>query len=370
MAVIHRPLELPNRKSAVANDKVLNRRFPAEWEQQDGVQLTWPHDRGDWRDRLAEVEPVFARIASEISQREHVLIVCRDAVHRDHVVRHVQEAGAAMDRIVTALAPSNDTWARDHGPITIEENGKPRLLDFTFNGWGGKYPAALDDAISATLHAAGVFGTVTHEGIDLELEGGAIDSDGQGSLLTTEACLLRGNRNPGLNRQALDAALRRHLGVARVLWLAHGELAGDDTDGHVDTLARFCDAGTIAHVSCDDPADEHFEALAAMAKELAGLRTVGGKPYRLVPLPIPAPIRDDQGQRLPATHANFLIINGAVLVPTYDDPNDAVALRALAGCFPDRTVVPIDCRALIQQYGSLHCITMQLPAGVLAAADA
>ena len=345
-----------------------SRRLPAEWEHQDAVQLTWPHDQGDWRDRLATVEPVFARIATEISLREHVLIVCRDVDHRHHVLAHLQRAGANLDRIITALAPSNDTWARDHGPITVQENGGLCLLDFTFNGWGGKYPAQLDNALTAALHGAGVFGSVPRQAVTLELEGGAIESDGRGTLLTTAACLLHGNRNPGQDRETLEITLRETLGVERILWLTHGELAGDDTDGHVDTLARFCNADTIAHVSCEAPGDEHFESLSAMATELAALRTADGQPYRLVPLPMPAPIRNGQGQRLPATHANFLIINGAVLVPTYDDPTDRLALQALAGCFPDRTIIPVDCRPLIQQYGSLHCITMQLPEGALAAA--
>lgn len=342
------------------------RRLPAEWEPQDGVQLTWPHDQGDWRDRLPTVEPVFARIATEISRREQVLVVCRDEQHRQHVRTQLEQTGADPRRAMLVSAPSNDTWARDHGPITVEESGGLRLLDFTFNGWGGKYPAALDNALTDTLHAAGVFGSVPRQALTLELEGGAIESDGQGTLLTTEACLLRGNRNPDFDRAALEAALRDSLGVRRVLWLAHGELAGDDTDGHVDTLARFCDPHTIAHVSCDDPDDEHFESLAAMAEELANLRTADGQPYRLVALPLPAAIHDDEGQRLPATHANFLIINGAVLAPTYGDPTDRVALAALQSCFPDREVVPIDCRPLIHQYGSLHCITMQLPRGALA----
>lgn len=352
----------------MATSSVSKRRLPAEWEPQDAVQLTWPHTQSDWRAHLPVVEPVFTHIATEISLREHVLIVCRDPDHRRRILECLQHGGANPDRVITALAPSNDTWARDHGPISVHENGRVQLLDFVFNGWGGKYPAQYDNAITATLHRAGVFGGVPLQTQTLELEGGAIDSDGCGSLLTTTACLLRGNRNPGYDRQALETELRTTLGVERVLWLAHGELAGDDTDGHVDTLARFCSADTIAHVTCDDPADEHYRSLAAMGEELQALRTLDGRPYRLVALPLPAPIRNDAGQRLPATHANFLIINGAVLVPTYDDPTDQTALQSLAACFPDRTIVPIDCRALIRQYGSLHCVTMQFPEGVLAAA--
>ncbi len=354
----------------MTNNSVVNRRLPAEWEPQDGVQLTWPHDQSDWRANLAAVEPVFQRIAIEISIRERVLIVCRDADHRRHILQLLDQSDANLSQVVTAIAPSNDSWARDHGPIGVRENDRLRLLDFRFNGWGGKYPAQYDNAITAALHRADVFGNVALENQSLELEGGAIESDGCGTLLTTTACLLRGNRNPGHDRQALERELCEVFGLRRVLWLSHGELAGDDTDGHVDTLARFCDPHTIAHVSCQDPADEHFQALTAMTTELQALRTLDGEPYRLVPLPLPAPIRNSAGQRLPATHANFLIINGAVLVPVYDDPTDETALQSLAGCFPNRTLVPIDCRALIRQYGSLHCVTMQLPVGLLRAARA
>lgn len=345
-----------------------DRRLPAEWEPQDGVLLTWPHGGGDWASSLARVEAVFVRLAVEISAQERVLVVCADTEHRQHVRARLADAGAQLGRIDLRIVPSNDTWARDHGPITVIEDGRPLLLDFRFNGWGGKYPADLDNRISGQLHAQGAFGATPMHPVDLELEGGAIETDGAGTLLTTESCLVHGHRNPGLDRDALEGVLRRELGVTRILWLTHGLLAGDDTDGHIDTLARFCDPHTIAHVVCDDPQDPHYEPLRAMAAELAALRTAHGDPYRLVPLPLPAPIHAANGQRLPATHANFLIIDGAVLVPTYGDPADAVALQRLQGCFPGRRAIGIDCRALIEQYGSLHCVTMQLPRGVLAAA--
>ncbi len=340
------------------------RDLPAEWAPQSGVMLTWPHPHGDWRPHLDAVEPVFAAIAHEVARREGLLVVCFDPAHRDHVREYLKKAGVEMARVHLAIAPSNDTWARDHGPITVVENGTPRLLDFTFNGWGRKYPADLDNALNARLAARGVFGAPL-EHIDLVLEGGAIDSDGEGTLLTTESCLLDPKRNPHLTKGRIEARLKRHLGVDRVLWLRHGHLIGDDTDGHIDTLARFCSADTIAHVVCRDRGDPHHPALAAMERELRNLRRRNGLPYRLVPLPLPAPIHDEKGQRLPATHANFLVINGAVLVPTYGDPSDREALDNLADAFPGRTIVPIDCRPLIMQYGSLHCVTMQLPEGVL-----
>jgi len=340
-------------------------RLPAEWEPQSGVMLTWPHGASDWAPLLDRVEPVFTRIASEISQRERVLIACHDEALRHHVLTLLGGANARLERIDCRTAPSNDSWARDHGPIAVVDNDRPRLLDFTFNGWGNKYPAEQDDAVTATLARQGAFGDTPVETIDLVLEGGSIDSDGQGRLLTTETCLLSPGRNPQLDKAGIEQALRQHLGVRHILWLKHGALAGDDTDSHIDTLARFCDPYTIAHASCDDPADSHYTGLRAMRDELRALRDADGRPYRLLPLPLPAARYNTDGQRLPATYANFLIINGAVLLPTYDDPHDAVARERLQTCFPDRAIIPIDARPLIEQFGSLHCVTMQLPAGVL-----
>ncbi len=339
--------------------------LPAEWAPQSGVMLTWPHGHGDWAPHLARVTPTFVAIAREVAKREKLLVTCYDESHRAEVQRQLTEGEVAMEQVRLAVAPSNDTWARDHGPITVLEAGQPRLLDFVFNGWGRKHASALDNRLTGRLHDAGVFDEVPLERFDLVLEGGSIDSDGEGTLLTTRRCLLSPERNPQYDCVGLELMFARLFGTRRVLWLDHGELSGDDTDAHVDTLARFCDARTIAHVTCDDPTDPHYEPLARMAEELAGFRDQDGEPYRLVPLPLPAPQYDEEGQRLPATHANFLIIDGAVLVPTYDDPTDALALERLAAAFPDREVVSIDCRSLILQYGSLHCVTMQLPVGVI-----
>ncbi len=345
---------------------VLPRRLPAEWEPQDGVLLTWPHDGGDWCPWLAEVDQVYVALARAITARERVLVCVRDAAHRSHVMQLLQGAGVTLERVALCTVASNDSWARDHGPITVLEHGRARLLDFVFNGWGGKYAAALDDRITATLVQAGAFAATAHERIEFVLEGGAIESDGAGTLLTTAACLLSQGRNPGLTRADIERRLHEFFGLQRVLWLEHGALEGDDTDSHIDTLARFCDATTIAYVRCDDRSDAHFAALDAMERELVALRDAHGAPYRLVALPWPAPKYGDDGRRLPATYANFLVINDAVLVPTYRDAADAAALAALGACFPQREIVAIDCLPLIRQYGSLHCVTMQLPAGTLA----
>lgn len=327
--------------------------------------LTWPHAYGDWASSLSQVEPVFIDIAHEVARREKLLVVCYDEAHREHVARRLERAAIPAERRILKIAPSNDTWARDHGPITVLCQNEPLLLDFRFNGWGGKYAADQDDAINRRLFQQGTFGDVPLETERLVLEGGAIEVDGSGTLLTTTRCLLARTRNPQLSREQIEARLCELLGLNRVLWLHHGYLAGDDTDSHVDTLARFCDADTIAYVACDDPLDEHYAELKAMENELRALRAATGRPYRLVPLPWPRAQFDETGRRLPATYANFLIINDALLVPLYDDPADAMALAAVKQCFPGREVVGINCVPLIQQYGSLHCITMQLPAGVL-----
>lgn len=338
-------------------------RLPAEWEPQDGVLLAWPHEATDWQPILHEVEPVFAAIAREISRHETVAVVARKPAA---VEEQLCSAGAVMTNVRLFAGETNDTWARDFGPITVIEEGSPKLLNFGFNGWGLKFPAYLDNCVTSHLYAAGAFGAVPLETVGLILEGGGIESDGHGTILTTTECLLNPNRNPHLSRQQIEAELHRLLGAERLLWLENGYLAGDDTDSHVDTLARLCPDDTILHVACPDRDDEHFASLEAMVDELASFRTPAGAPYRLLPLPWPEACHDAVGERLPATYANFLIINGAVLVPTYRDPGDGAALATIRQAFPGREVIGIDCLPLIQQHGSLHCVTMQLPKGTLA----
>ena len=338
--------------------------FPAEWAPQSGVMLTWPHAGTDWAAVLDQVEPVFAEIASQIARHERVLIVVNSTSHRQHVEQQLIKRSCLLTQVDFAIAPSNDTWARDHGPITVLAADRPRLLDFRFNGWGNKYPSELDDRLTRELQRQGIFGETPLESVELVLEGGSIDSDGEGNLLTTRACLLNPSRNPQRDQAGIEQQLQQALGIQRVLWLKHGYLAGDDTDSHIDMLARFCSVDTIAYMQCEREADEHYAELQAMQAELAALRTADGKPYQLVPLPLPAPVYDAEGQRLPASYANFLIINDAVLVPRYGDPADAIALERLQACFADREIIGIDCRPLIAQHGSLHCLTMQLPGGV------
>jgi agmatine/peptidylarginine deiminase len=340
------------------------RRLPAEWEPQSGVMLTWPHDQGDWGPVLAEVEPVFLRLALEIARRETLLVNCASPSRADALRTALVAAGAPPQNLVFAVVASNDTWARDHGPITVLESGKPKLLDFLFNGWGNKYPAQADNAITGELARRGVFAPAVVETLDLVLEGGSIESDGAGTLLTTACCLLNPQRNPTLSRRQLEQRVCSLLGAQRMLWLEHGELEGDDTDGHIDMLARLCPADTIAYQSCTESTYGGYRELTSMEAELRQLRTAVGQPYRLVPLPWPAAKYARDGSRLPASYANFLIINGALLVPAYDDPADDKAAQQLQLCFPQRDIIQIPARTVIQQYGSLHCLTMQFPQGV------
>ena len=336
-------------------------RLPAEWEEQDGVLLAWPHAESDWLPWLPMVELVFAQIAKEITRFETALVVAADAERTAAILSAV---GARMERIRIEEIPSNDTWARDFGPLTVERGENPVLLDFGFNGWGLKFASDRDNLITRRLHRAGAFGDTPLETLGLILEGGSIESDGRGTILTTAECLLNPNRNPHLSREEIEGALEEQLGADRVLWLENGWLAGDDTDSHIDTLARLAPDDTIVYVRCDDATDEHYPALFLMEKELKALRTREGNPYRLIPLPWPRPCHDEEGERLPATYANYLVINGAVLVPTYEDPSDEAALAAVGQAFPGREIVGIDCRPLILQHGSLHCVTMQIPKGV------
>jgi agmatine/peptidylarginine deiminase len=311
---------------------------------------------------LGAVEPVYDALVSAIAAREGVILLCADGTHEAAVRARLARCGTDLSRVATYSVPTDDTWTRDYGPITVLVDGEPLLLDFVFDGWGGKFEASDDDATTRRLHGLGAFGPTPLATVSLTLEGGSIESDGAGTLLATWRCLASRNAPPG--REGAEAWLGELLGADRVLWLHHGGLEGDDTDGHVDTLARFCDPSTIAYVRCDDPGDTHHAELAAMEAELRAFRTPAGTPYRLVPLPWPRPKHDDNDHRLPATYANFLVVNGAVLLPVYDDPADEPAIESVRAAFPGREVVPIPALPLIAQHGSVHCVTMQVPRGV------
>lgn len=338
--------------------------LPAEWQRQSGVQLTWPHEATDWAYMLEEVERCFVDIAREIAARELLLVVTPQP---EKVKQVLTEAGVRMERVRLVECDSNDTWARDHGAITMldRKGGEPRLLDFMFNGWGLKFAADKDNLISRKLCDRNVLNGTYCNRRGFVLEGGSLESDGEGTLLTTSECLLSPNRNAEMDRADIERYLIQTFGLKQVLWLDHGYLAGDDTDSHVDTLARICPQDTLVYVQCNDKDDEHYEALKAMEEQLQTFRTLEGKPYRLLALPMADKVVTD-GERLPATYANFLIVNGAVLYPTYAQPdNDRKAAEVLQEAFPGYEIVGIDCRPLIRQHGSLHCVTMQYPEGVI-----
>lgn len=338
--------------------------LPPEWAAQSAVMLTWPHGKTDWASELEAVEQVFIEIARAIVEAEQLIIVCNNADHEAHVKALLKQADIMLNRVLCVCADSNDSWARDYGPLTVLCQNEPLLLDFQFNGWGGKFPNELDNKINRILSAQNAFGQHPMESIKLVLEGGSIEVDGSGTLLTTESCLLTDTRNPATTKTELEKKLAAYFGIKKFLWLKNGALAGDDTDGHIDTLARFCDINTIAYTACINQDDPNYDSLQKMEMELQSLTNIKGEPYRLIPLPLPTPIYNDTANQLPATYANFLIINGSVLMPAYSDPADKIAEQNLASAFSGRKIVPVNCLPLIRQHGSLHCVTMQLPGGV------
>ena len=340
--------------------------LPAEWFPQSAVQLTWPHAGTDWAPTLKDAVRCYVRMAFEIALRERLLIVTPEPEAVESLLRE-QLPQQVLDNISFHRVETDDTWARDHGFLTLLSEQSVRLLDFRFNGWGEKFPAEKDNRINRRLWEEGIFRGEYEEHLDFVLEGGSIESDGRGTLLTTSQCLMAPHRNQPLSQADIELRLLGYFHAQRVLWLHHGHLEGDDTDGHIDTLARFCPYDTIAFVQCTDPADRHYTDLQQMEAELESFRTLEDKPYRLVPLPMAEPAFDEDGNRLPATYANFLVLNGAVLMPAYGHPEtDEAARLQLQKAFPRHEIVPIDARPLIVQHGSIHCCAMQFPRGAVA----
>lgn len=337
-------------------------RFPAEWEPQSAILMAWPHAGTDWAGRLSDASACFADICAAICARQTLLLLVPSHDIEQDARQSLRAAGCRFENLRFIHTAYDDTWLRDSGPITLRQGTGFRLLDFRFTAWGGKFEAGLDDRIVAGLVQYGVFRNARHERIEFALEGGAIETDGKGTLLSTWHCLHE--RHPDKSRAEIEAALKTALHQDRVLWLEHGHLEGDDTDAHIDTLARFAAPDAIVYQGCQSPHDSHFQGLQAMSDELRAFRQVNGTPYRLFELPWPEPIIDG-ARRLAASYANFLIINGAVLVPVYGDAADAAALAVMQRAFPAHDVVGIPCRDLIWQNGSLHCCTMQLPEGLL-----
>ena len=335
-------------------------RLPAEWEHSDILLIAWPHAETDWNYMLDDVCRCYTDLVRAATRFGTVIIATPEP---DAVKERLIAEGIYIAKCVLAEVPTNDTWARDFGPITmVDENYAPTLLDFKFNGWGLKFASDKDNLITRRLYQSGVLKGDYANRLNFVLEGGSIESNGRGTLLTTSECLLSLNRNGQFTRNEIEQYLKDAFNVTNVLWLDHGALAGDDTDSHIDTLARLAPDNAILYVKCSDTTDEHFAGLQAMEKQLQQMKDERGEAFKLYPLPMPEAIYDEDGERLPATYANFLIFNGAVLVPTYNQPeNDKAALATVQRAFPGYEVVGVDCRALIRQHGSLHCVTMQLP---------
>lgn len=335
--------------------------MPPEWCRHEATVLTWPHEASIWRGLHEQVEATFVELASRLSAVETVYINVPDAEWEARVLRLLRREGADMQAIRPLLIPSNDVWARDHGPTVVfrrSDDGTSErvMLDWVFNAWGGKYSSSLDDAVPSMLEP--VLG-MPRVRPGLVMEGGALEVNGEGDLLTTESVLLNPNRNPELTQQQIEERLRESLGVRQILWLGDG-LEGDDTDGHIDDIARFTDERTVVAVCPSDPGHPDFGAMAANLERLRTFRTSRGVALRVVTLPSPEPVRW-KDEHLPASYANFYIANGCVFVPVFHQPTDGEALSVLGDLFPDRDVMGIDCRALVSQYGALHCITQQIP---------
>ena len=335
--------------------------MPAEWEPHRGTWLSWPHKEASWPGKFTPVPAVFARMIGELVAHEEVHINVGGADMESDVRDVLARAGVPRDRVFFHHIPTNDAWCRDHGPIFIQRDRDGReqaIVDWGFNAWGGKYPPFDLDDVVPTRIGAELGLRVFAPGI--VMEGGSLDVNGRGTLLTTESCLLNPNRNPRLDRREIERYLEDYLGVRQILWLGDG-IVGDDTDGHVDDLTRFTDPRTVVTVVEDDPADPNYAPLRDNLERLRSMRDQDGEPFRIVTLPMPRPL-EHEGQRLPASYANFYIANGVVLLPTYDPERDETARITLQELFPTRRVVGIDCTDLVWGLGAFHCVSQQWPA--------
>lgn len=336
--------------------------FLPEWTPCDGVLMALPDIHTDWNYILDEALEQYRRIVKAFTEEDlHVIMLCKEAKKAEKIFQDI-----ASKKITFVETEYNDTWTRDYGPLTILKHGDIRGLDFGFNGWGLKFAADKDNLVNRKLNEKSVFAkNIYRNESAFILEGGSVDTDGNGTILTTTRCLCSPNRNGGLSKSEADSQLRKRLGAQHVLFLDYGELAGDDTDSHIDTLARMAPDNTILFTGCRDVDDPHFESLLKMRAQLTMFRNHLGEPYNLVELPLPSPIFDEENQRLPATYANYLVTEDKLFMPTYNQPeNDMLAMQTVRIAFPYHKIVGIDCTTLIKQHGSLHCATMQLPSGL------
>lgn len=333
--------------------------YPAEWELDGPVLMALPNEDTDWNYMLGDVLKCYENIIRALTENGiKVILLCKDFIHADIVLYGMGEDSRL--NVLPVEMPFNDTWTRDYGPIEVERFGRRRLLNFGFNGWGLKFASDKDNLVNIRLAKNNIIPKDEYRNeSDLILEGGSIESDGKGTILTTTRCLTSPNRNGGKTKEELNEELAKRLGVEHVLWLDYGALAGDDTDSHIDTLARMAPGNTILFTGCRNIDDEHFEELLKMRAQLSMMRNMEGEPYNLVEFPLPDAIYDEDGQRLPATYANYLVTRHKIFMPTYGQPgNDMLACQTVKIAFPNHEVIGVDCRALIRQHGSLHCATM------------
>ncbi|WP_442590199.1 agmatine deiminase family protein [Pedobacter sp. AW31-3R] len=336
-------------------------RFPAEWEKHEATWLTWPHKEASWPGKIETIYAPYCEFIKIVATGEKVRINVNDEETVAFATAKLQEAGADLSQIEFFLHPSNDAWCRDHGPAFLVNpvaDEKKVVVDWGYNAWGGKYPPYELDDVIPTLIADHYDIPVFHPGI--VMEGGSVEFNGAGTILTSRACLLNKNRNPELNQEQIEEYLKECYGALQVLWVGDG-IVGDDTDGHIDDITRFVNPNTVVTVIESNPLDENYLLLKENLEELKAMRLINGMPLNIVELPMPSPVIHED-TRLPASYANFYIANAAVIVPTFRDVNDKIALEILQGVFPDRQVVGIDSTDIIWGLGSFHCLSQQEPA--------
>ena len=340
------------------------KKFLPEWSPQEAILLAFPNKNTDWNYILDEAREQYHKIIKTFCENDiKIVLICDDIEETKALLYDCNQ-----DLIQFVNLHYNDTWTRDYGPISIVKDDRLRALDFGFNGWGLKFPSDKDNLVNLQLKEKGLLADKTYKNKRaIILEGGSVETDGRGTVLTTTRCLSSPNRNGGLSKSKIIDMLNYNLGADHVLMLDYGALEGDDTDSHIDTLARLAPDNIILFTGCRNIDDTQFDELLKMRAQLTLFRNSEGEPYNLIELPLPDPIFDEGGQRLPATYANYLITDKVVFVPTYSQPqNDLLAMQTIKIAFPDHKIVGIDCTTLIKQHGSLHCATMQLPIGVLA----
>jgi agmatine deiminase len=336
------------------------KRLAAEWEKQDGILIAWPDKHTDWACILKDVEDTYIELVKVVSEFEKVVVL---TYNTENLQKKLKKKKVNISNIVFAEIPYNDTWARDFGPLVLKEEDGFEILDFTFNGWGLKFPACFDNLITRKLYKNSFFKNSRLKTLNFVLEGGAIETNGEGIILTTERCLLSPNRNPEFSKEEIETRLKEYLSAKEIIWIKNGYLEGDDTDSHIDTLVRFAPENTILYVSPpEDKSDPHYNELKRMEEEIENLKNR----FNILPLPFAPVVFDKNGNRLPSTYANFLITNEALLLPSYRDKKlDFLAIEIIKQVFPAKEIVMIDSIPLIHQHGSIHCITMQLPQGIL-----